>query len=709
MPSILDPNGKVLVVEGSTQSRTSISTALREVGYKNSIGIGSLGDALSVLEVEEIVWLICPLILEGPVNTLQLLRMAQSFPEFRALRISAFYSEESKAALPLAFELGLLSCHSANYSKTALGQAMADLKHRIDIYKNDSCLIAASYIREMLFAGGAFARGLEFSQALLEQYAGNLEVLLLHAEAQALAGDKTGAASTLSQVLLIDASCQAKVDAVRTKHLPEVALGNASTGGANMLGIVACVVVDSDEITLNAVRGLMNMVGAKNVEYFSHPDAALKHLEAHPEPSLILHEWKLPKLNGPLFVQRIRQIGHRNVPIVVISSLVTEKDQHLTHEMGIAAIVMKPLHKDEFLKTVVWTMKQERQPTEIKVFERKILALLLKRKFREARELASVLFQSKKISEAVRSYFEAETAYYMGRFETAKEQAVNALKKGMISVRLFHLVGKILMKLGDFEAAIRCFEKAQDLSPLNILRLCALADAQSELNRRKDGQDAIDKAKTLDPDNVNVSVTEANFNLTLGDVKRAGKLLSQLDTFDEVLSYLNNRGVTLSKTGRADEAVEFYKRALEALPAKANLLQPVIRYNLALALVRAGDLDGGKKETEAATKTDDAKLGSKARSLRDRLEKAMKSGCEFKLNTTEVKSTEFVELPAGEHEAALEVLAVNPGELCCYKLYFAPTKDTKLLSLYQKLPAFRRRAAIVREASGGLERDIKSR
>jgi protein O-mannosyl-transferase len=57
---------------------------------------------------------------------------------------------------------------------------------------------------------------------------------------------------------------------------------------------------------------------------------------------------------------------------------------------------------------------------------------------------------------------------------------------------------------------------------------------------------------------------------------------------------LNDLGIALSRLGKTEEAIQYYRRAIDLAP-----LYPMIRFNLALALRNQGDLAGAKLQNEA--------------------------------------------------------------------------------------------------------------
>lgn len=706
----LDPGAHVVVVDASSQARSTVISTLREIGFTKATGLSTVQDAVHFLEAEKAGWAICSLAMDAEPHVFHLLRMTLLHPELRGTRVSIFAAEADAAIVAQALSQGAISYHERNFSKTALTDELQKFKALHAQLNGDSCQIAATYIRQLLRKTKDHKKLLGFERSLMAQFPANSGVLLDLARAQALCGEIEPAAATLAQVQVLDPARAGEIDQIRHEHLGGAPL-SIGTRGANLLGLRRVVVVDSDTSILGATENLLGQMGAEGVDLYASPEEALKALKEVEDVDLIIHEWRLPKINGPLFIQRVRQMGHERAPIVLLSSLVGTADQSLTREMGVARVIEKPLRNEDFLEGIIWTMKQEVKPTDIKVFERKMLALLQKRRFDDAAKLRKKLAEDFKASPGAAQYFDAEIEYHRGKFEEAKTVAIEGVKLGFNSVRMFNLLGKILMRLRDFEAAIKCFERAQALSPMNVLRLCAMADANCELKREGQAQAVLDAAKGLDAGNEAVAMSETNLALSSGDLQRATKILRQLPNLDDVISYLNNRGIMTARAGHAPEAVSFYLKVLEALPKDDKAKSATVSYNLALAHARGGDLDKALEALKTIRKAADKVLSAKVASLAKRLAEAVKAGTAFTLlGDTPIlpKSTEpELEGVVAEGDIeALSALGVGPGDAGCYAI-FLTEMDPKLSTTLKKVPAYKPRGAIKRSDSGGLERVFK--
>jgi tetratricopeptide (TPR) repeat protein len=245
-----------------------------------------------------------------------------------------------------------------------------------------------------------------------------------------------------------------------------------------------------------------------------------------------------------------------------------------------------------------------------------------------------------------------------------------------------------------------------------------------------DAQASVDKAAQVDPENVAVARTDAGLALSKGDLQRASKILKQLPNLDDVISYLNNRGIMLARDQKIAEAVDYYGRVLASLPEGRPQLADSVLYNLALAHARGGDLE---KALAAASKAKpkDRLLAAKIGSLTKRLDTALKTNAAFELKGDAAAAKEAeVAAPAGNDVTlpqggdgtesaaptidaamyeAITALSIGPGDVGCYGIFVVADAAVakNLAELNKTLPSYKPRDAIRREVSGGVEMLMK--
>ena len=70
----------------------------------------------------------------------------------------------------------------------------------------------------------------------------------------------------------------------------------------------------------------------------------------HPLPNLLLHDLRLPKIDGVHVLLRIKQHERlKHIPVVVLSSSESEKDMIAAYDSYVNSYVIKPLEYERFI------------------------------------------------------------------------------------------------------------------------------------------------------------------------------------------------------------------------------------------------------------------------------------------------------------------------------------------------------------------------
>ncbi len=171
------------------------------------------------------------------------------------------------------------------------------------------------------------------------------------------------------------------------------------------------------------------------------------------------------------------------------------------------------------------------------------------------------------------------------------------------------------MKLREFDAALRCLENVNIISPYNVNYLCEIAECHLENGDDKKFESFLDQAKDLDPDAQVVLETEAKGAMKRGHTETAKKLLQGLKSFKDVLAFMNNRAVALIQVGKMDEGLDLYQKALSSLPDGQGEARALLSYNLGLGFARTARLDEAAETLNAALATKNPARLKKAQSL----------------------------------------------------------------------------------------------
>jgi len=108
----------------------------------------------------------------------------------------------------------------------------------------------------------------------------------------------------------------------------------------------AAVLIVDDNAANRAVyeRVILDVPGAVPT-YFADPEAALEWAREH-LPTLVVVDYKMPKIDGLTFIQRIRSIPGRNsVPIVMLTGVEDERVIAEASRLGVKEFMKKPVDR----------------------------------------------------------------------------------------------------------------------------------------------------------------------------------------------------------------------------------------------------------------------------------------------------------------------------------------------------------------------------
>ena len=729
---------KVLVVEAASSARQLLVEGIHALGFEAIQSVASVKAALSLLEVEQADWLVTSLGNGEAVNALHVLKICTQHPALRHMRMSLFVEDSEHDILPRAFELGLFSWHKKPINRESLQRDLQQLEERMRLYHWDSCIAAAAQRRELLVATNQQIAALNLDEQLAKVFPGNLSLLLWLAESKFMCGQAASAMTMLQQLKMVAPSLADGASALLQRfHTGPVAeVDTKDTAPINLFNLGSCLILDTDTQSQTVIKEVLAAFGVTDIKVIEDGESAWQHIKETQEPALIITEWRLPKLATPFLVQRLRQHGFYKVPIIVVSSLLRQQDHILAREIGVTTQVAKPCNREKLFATLIHALQQTQQPTEQAAIESRIRQHLTLRQLTAATTLRDIYLADPAVSVGQKSEIAAEFAYFAGEYQVARDLAMEALRQNGDTLRVLSLLAKTLMQLRDFTTAIKCLEKADSLAPHNIARLCALAEAQTELGHHDEASAAMDNATRLDAEAAKIAQTHVKLALTRGDTERARSLLGTIDAPETIVAFLNNRAVALACCGDIEAGLKAYDTALESIPDELAELRAVVNYNLALALCRSMRLEDARLYLREALKVK-SRVFAKAHNLLGRVEASILSGMDFKLATsargpeghsgrilppekaaaTSNTPSDLEPLPdpevipsgdldaIGSHSDLMSMLTIQRGTMCCHMLYRAmPANQPMADGLLAKMPRFALRRAIERDEALGIDR-----
>ncbi len=707
--NIRDRKHKVIAVEANGTSRSLITELLRDKGFTDVQAVPSIKEALAILESEPVSWVISSIFADQETNLFQLLSLICRTPQLLSLKVSAFVDDMEMSLLPVAFELGLLSYHMKPFNKEKL-------KYELDNFLNDfegmawkSLNLSASYLRKSLSETGNFNELLNFERQLTVNQPGNLQQLLNLALPLIKTKKVEEATALLTQVQRLDPSLEKQVKQIYAAHLSNVA-PSAAGAAINILNLKSAVIVESDAAVQKDLSSALKEMGVEKVQVFSDGRSALDYLKANGDNDLVIQEWKIPVVTGPIFLQKAKDEGGQTAPFILYTSLIESNDAQFLREMGIACIMTKPTSRVEIIKNIIWTIQQDRAPTEKKTLERKFRQALEAKNLPEAKSIMQRFMTSAGVTQGSKLLMEAELSYFEADYEKARELAFGSLKNSGESIFVLNLLGKTMMQLRDIVTALKCFEKAQALAPLNLGRLCQIAVIHSDLGDTAKADQILEMVDELDPGSEKVKETKVKIAIN-ADSEEARALMGQLKHAEHIVSYMNNLAVAMARCGKVEEGILQYRKTMKAIPDERADLLSAVQFNLALAHLRANDIPPAK-EILMELGIVESRVQAKAVHLLKRVKQAQATGTiiQFKesssspLGTEPLKKEGEPETSAGaaeEHEAKLgrnqavaSAMLSRPGERCCFMLYQCLEHPPQVTKMMKENIRFMQRAAI---------------
>jgi tetratricopeptide (TPR) repeat protein len=244
------------------------------------------------------------------------------------------------------------------------------------------------------------------------------------------------------------------------------------------------------------------------------------------------------------------------------------------------------------------------------------------------------------------------------------------------------------MKQAQFGQAIHYFNRANDLAPANIERLCNLAVTQASAADTEAAEESLSKARSIAEDEFIIDETEVKLGLINGQVERARTFMEGFRHSSDLIAFINNRGVWLSTQGRLTDGIQLYETALQSLTENLKEIEPVICYNIALAHIKSGNTKKALEFIKKNSAASSSELSVKISSLGARLTKALQSGEQITLNNKSSKA------PATPQHKDLSWLdpGIDPGTARLYGIFNSGEPVSPVvLKMFENMPRYGKR------------------
>ena len=507
------------------------------------------------------------------------------------------------------------------------------------------------------------------------------------------------------QIKLLSPEHQERIQEISSEFLGKADLDSEEIEDiASLLHYNRCILVDPDEDSSHKIRAALTAIGFADILYFKDPVKALGWIRKNGKPDLLITEWALPALPGPIFLYKLYNRLGIQTPTLVCNAKLTDKDSMLIQELGVTKVIRKPFSEEEIKEAIIWTLKEELNPKSPTVLMKRLRHALNQKDDEATRLIRDQIARTNSISPGQMKQVEAEIAYANSCFQHAKKHALEALSYGNNTIDLLELLSRAMMKLRDFDGALRVLDNVKLMSPFNVNHLCSIAECHLETGDDSNFDKVIAEAKQIDSTDERVIETEAKGALKRGHIETARKLLEQLRSFKEVLAFMNNRAVTMIRTGNFHDGIDLYQQALKALPLGKKELKAVVLYNLGLAYARSDQLEEAVNVLTQSENCQNATRRKKIKHLKKRIIRSIEKGSPLVLNTkVELSESEEAEKmqELKEIERGMKLsTTISSDDYCLASLYKTALGHEEAEAVMAKQVAFNLRGTIKKDFRG---------
>jgi DNA-binding response OmpR family regulator/thioredoxin-like negative regulator of GroEL len=625
LSAICDTKVKVVIIDARDGVSQALRTILRELKFASIEHVPTFGDFVKHLSrYSGPTWVLTTLHEVENYNGLEFVRDIHTKWSKSNVRVTFFLSAEQQSCLPVAYQFGLLSWHNAEYSVRYLEKEFREFLTLVATNQFDDVKVAATYYRRYLMKQKNWDELINLEKRLAACYFKDYEQKLALAEAYLLAGQTKQAGLLIEQISYLEPEFAERATDLYGKYIKIQDSSQATF--AERYNIKTAVIIDHDDREANVVEDGLRKLGVADVIRFVAGDEAWLHIkELDVEPDLIIQEWQLKGVNGPTLIQRVRSHGFKEVPIVLISSLLKKSDAALVRDMAIYQVLAKPLREKQVVMGIAWALKQYREPTEALTLEKKIIGFLKSKNKSDALSYIEKYKTMPEIDENKLKYLYGNVAFYDGNYKEAVVLLTEFINQSPSnSTEAMALVSRALLKLGDFKASMQFMEKVCDLSPGNIERICEMAEMNLRTDRFEEARRFLDQAITIDAENPATKQTALKQAIITGDEKVSLTKYSP-GAIDDALAFYNNFAVSKTRNGKFSEGIDLYKTFLNLVKDLPEY-QAIGNYNLGLAHIRKGDPALGSVYIKRAVDIGESRVYDRALILQERLEQGAAKG-----------------------------------------------------------------------------------
>lgn len=348
---------------------------------------------------------------------------------------------------------------------------------------------------------------------------------------------------------------------------------------------VALIMPTAEEIQTYTLA--LNECGLPRIVAFQSAEEALD-VSKKQLFDLFVTSMELPKMSGIVFIQKLRSTGnYGNENHLFVCNSISNDLMALLIDLQITHVLKRPLTKASLAQKIHFILKSERELSKDESMFRDARAAYINGIDEMALETAERALRLNPNLEKAQLLI-GDIYIRQAKLSEAKAVFEKVVETNPMSLAASHRLAKIAMlEHKPAEAALQLVRMA-DLNPYHIRILEDAGVSSLEAEHYDDAKKYMGKLIAIDETNQKASAVVAEVMVRLGDYEGIIATLSKAHSEKEVIQFLNNAGIKLSKENDAAGALKMYKTAVLQLEGKTQLLY-AIYYNMGLAYKKLND------------------------------------------------------------------------------------------------------------------------
>jgi tetratricopeptide (TPR) repeat protein len=338
--------------------------------------------------------------------------------------------------------------------------------------------------------------------------------------------------------------------------------------------------------------------------------------------SIVILDWTLHDMSGFVVAQKIRrETRYDAIDILICSTAITAEDTFLMAELDIRHSLPKRGGAGPLLEKI----------NEIRAEQNAVLQLLprirnLQHLLREGNieECEKMLHESDIMNEITNNsrfvYCVGELFILKKEFESATTVLQDYFRRNVPcekteTLKTLTTLGKALCFLNRFDEALIIFERLAAKSPKNLNHKVFCGDALLGLGDVDGAKDMFGQVLENDELNQDALVGMGKAYMIAGDEIGAKSFFEKIEgNFESqaLASFFNNRAVSLARSGKALESIQFYESALQFL----DKFKSHVQFNLGMAYLRIGQVKEASHHFKQVLEAGDAEFIARKTILR---------------------------------------------------------------------------------------------